>query len=161
MAAIETTGIDWLRVSPKYVMRELLGWGVWAVFFVAITVVVWVFTAEYGPWWLIPGAMALLALVQIPFAWRRARAIGYALRRDDLVFTKGILYQRLVAVPYGRLQMVDVQRDPFDRILGLASVKTMTASPTTDVQIPGLTVAESERLRDHLIAVAETRRAGL
>ena len=37
----------------------------------------------------------------------------------------------------------------------------VTAAATTGVQIPGLTQAAAEALRDTLIQVAETRRTGL
>ena len=160
MATIETSHIDWRRVSAKYVMRELIGIIITTLIFAAVAVVLGLALPRTW-WWLIPAGFALIAAIQIIFAWMRARAIGYALRQDDLVFKRGLLYQRLVAVPYGRLQMVDIHRDPIDRMLGLASLKTMTASPTTDVTIPGLPTAEVEQLRDHLIRVAETRRAGL
>ena len=83
------------------------------------------------------------------------------MRADDLVFRKGVIYQRQVAVPYGRLQLVDVTRGPLSRMLGLSELKLVTAVVSTGVTIPGLPLEESERLRDHLIAVAETRRAGL
>jgi membrane protein YdbS with pleckstrin-like domain len=37
----------------------------------------------------------------------------------------------------------------------------VTAAAATGVVIPGLTLADAEELRDHLVALAETRRAGL
>jgi len=37
----------------------------------------------------------------------------------------------------------------------------VTAAALSGVLIPGLPLAEAEQLRDHLVAVAETRRAGL
>lgn len=160
MAGIETSGIEWRRVSPRFVMRELIG-TILSLLMCVVAAVLIAIVVPDGYWWLIPAGIGLIPLTQVPLAWMRARAIGYALRGDDLVFTRGVMFQRLVAVPYGRLQMVDIHRDPVDRILGLASLKTMTASPTTDVTIPGLPTAEVEQLRDHLIRVAETRRAGL
>jgi len=92
---------------------------------------------------------------------RRARAIGYRLREDDLVLRRGILWQRMVAVPYGRMQLVDITHGPLDRAFGIAQLKLVTAAASTGVVIPGLTQDAAERLRDTLIAVAETRRTGL
>ena len=91
----------------------------------------------------------------------QARAVGYQLRRDDLVFRKGILWQRVVAVPYGRMQLVDITHGPLDRGFGIAQLKLVTAAASTGVVIPGLTQAAAEVLRDTLIDVAETRRTGL
>ncbi len=104
---------------------------------------------------------ALVAIVSLALVPRRVRAIGYQLRTDDLVFRRGIIFRRQVAVPYGRLQLVDVSRGPISRMLGLSELRLVTAAVSTGVSIPGLPHAEAEQLRDHLISVAETRRAGL
>jgi membrane protein YdbS with pleckstrin-like domain len=92
---------------------------------------------------------------------RRARAIGYRLREDDLVLRRGILWQRMVAVPYGRMQLVDITHGPLDRGFGIAQLKFVTAAASSGVTIPGLAQTTAEALRDHLIAVAESRRTGL
>jgi membrane protein YdbS with pleckstrin-like domain len=89
------------------------------------------------------------------------RAIGYALRDDDLLFRKGIMFQRMVAVPYGRMQLVDVTRGPIARAVGLSELKFVTAAATTGVVLPGLPEEEAEALRDQFVALAESRRAGL
>jgi membrane protein YdbS with pleckstrin-like domain len=89
------------------------------------------------------------------------RAIGYQLRDDDLLFRRGLLFQRFVSVPYGRMQLVDITRGPLSRALGLSDLRFVTAASSSGVIIPGLLVADAEELRDHLVAVAETRRAGL
>jgi len=45
--------------------------------------------------------------------------------------------------------------------LGLSELRLVTAAAATGVTIPGLPLPSAEELRDRLIAVAETRRAGL
>lgn len=161
MAALDHPQAQWRRVSKKYVFLELFGDVFMAVAFAAVAIGLAVFVE--APWfaWIWPAILAVIAVISGFFAARRARAIGYQLRDDDLLFRKGLLFSRLVAVPYGRMQLVDVQRGPVARLLGLASLKMVTAAAVTGVQIPGLPAAEAEQLRDHLIAVAETRRAGL
>ncbi|MBU3994865.1 MAG: PH domain-containing protein [Actinobacteria bacterium] len=106
-------------------------------------------------------AVTVGLLLSAAFAFRRVRAIGYILREDDLLFRKGIMFERVVAVPYGRLQLVDVTRGPLLRALGLASLKFVTASAATGVNLPGLRREDAESLRDRLVELAETRRSGL
>ncbi|GGA71228.1 membrane protein [Pseudoclavibacter endophyticus] len=161
MPAFDHPGAEWRRVSPKYVILELLGDLIFTVIFAAVAVFLAVFIEAPVIAWVWPAALSVGFVVSGIFAARRAKAIGYQLRDDDLLFRKGLLFSRLVAVPYGRMQLVDVQRGPIARALGLASLKMVTAAAVTGVQIPGLPADEAERLRDHLIAVAETRRAGL
>lgn len=106
-------------------------------------------------------AVVALFLINSLFAFRRVKAIGYILREDDLLFRRGIMFERIVAVPYGRLQLVDINRGPLLRALGLSTLKFVTASAATGVQLPGLTQADAEALRDRLIELAESRRSGL
>ena len=113
-------------------------------------------------WAWIPGGILLVILVwTLAIVPRQARAYGYQLREDDLVFRRGILWQRFVAVPYGRMQLVDITHGPLDRGFGIAQLKLVTAAAATGVVIPGLPQETAEDLRDVLIEVAETRRTGL
>jgi uncharacterized protein len=150
---------EWQRVSPKYIVVDVVGW---LIFGGIVT------TASFVPYWIgwslgwvLPTAFGAIFLLVIAFTPRRVRAIGYALRDDDLLFRRGILFQRFVAVPYGRMQLVDISRGPVARMLGLAELKFVTAAASSGVLIPGLPLERAEQLRDHLVAVAETRRAGL
>ncbi|MCU1420070.1 MAG: hypothetical protein JWR57_1239 [Mycetocola sp.] len=92
---------------------------------------------------------------------RRVRAYGYQLRSDDLLFRRGLLAQRFVSVPYGRMQLIDINRGPISRLLGLSELKFVTAAAATGVVIPGLPEGQAEELRDRLVGLAESRRVGL
>ena len=110
-------------------------------------------------------AALLVGLAVAGWLWwligRQVRAIGYSERADDLLVVSGILFRRLVLVPYGRMQLVDVRRGPLERYFGLATVQLHTAAATTDATIPGLPPEEAGRLRDQLAALGEQRSAGL
>jgi membrane protein YdbS with pleckstrin-like domain len=152
--------IAWRRVSPRYIVVDVVGYIVFAVIMVGAGSAVAYFTGL--SWlWLIVAAVAVVFIVTIAFTPRRVRSIGYQLRDDDVLFRRGILYQRFVAVPYGRMQLVDINRGPLDRLLGLSELKFVTAAAATGVTIPGLAEADAEELRDRLVALAESRRAGL
>lgn len=157
-AAPRDTG--WLRVSPKYIVVEVIGSLIGMAVFVGAFVIAYLFWAQ---WWALWAAIVIgvISLVSIAFEPRRVRSIGYRLRDDDLLFRRGIMFQRQVAVPYGRMQLVDITRGPVARALGLADLKFVTAAASTAVTVPGLPVEEADRLRDELVALAETRRAGL
>ena len=97
------------------------------------------------------------------FAWARRsqRAWGYAENDEDLLVTSGVMFKRLVAVPYGRMQFVDVQAGPLQRSFGVATVTLHTASAETASNIPGLPAAEATRLRNRLTELGESRGAGV
>ena len=147
-------------MSPKYVLVEVVGSLIGTAVLVGALLIanLWV-GLDWTVW--IAIAVGVASLVGIAFEPRRVRSIQYRLRADDLVFRRGIMFQRQVAVPYGRMQLVDITRGPIARALGLADLKFVTAAAASAVTLPGLPIDEAERLRDELVALAETRRAGL
>jgi len=151
---------EWRRVSPKYVVVVAVGNLISGVVAAAVATVLWVTGAI--PWaWALLIAVAVVTAIMLVIAPRRARSIGYRMRDDDLLFRRGIMFQRFVAVPYGRMQLIDIDRGPVGRMLHLADLKFVTAAASTGVTVPGLPEDEAAELRDRLVALAETRRAGL
>lgn len=116
------------------------------------------------PWAWLAGASAVLLVLAVAGWWtigRNTRAWGYAERDEDLYIKHGALFRELVAVPYGRMQYVDVTAGPLEQLYGIASVRLHTASPRTNARIPGLPAAEAARLRDRLSELGESQAAGL
>ncbi|WP_345803464.1 PH domain-containing protein [Microbacterium sp. AZCO] len=150
----------WHQISRKYLWVQLISSGIVLALVVVVVLVLWLVLGQLWP--LIPGGILSVILIwTMAILPRQVRAIGYQLRDDDLVFRRGILWQRMVAVPYGRMQLVDITHGPLDRGFGIAQLKFVTAAATTGVTIPGLAQTTAETLRDHLVAVAESRRTGL
>jgi membrane protein YdbS with pleckstrin-like domain len=151
---------EWQRVSPKYVMVEIVGSVIFLVIVCVAAGLLWLLLDQT---WaaVVGGALALITLISVAFEPRRVRSIGYQLRADDLLFRRGIMFQRFVAVPYGRMQLVDITRGPVARWLGLADLKFVTAAAASGVSIPGLAEGDADALRDRLVELAESRRAGL
>ena len=157
---LELQQTEWRRVSPKYIVVDVVGTLIFGVV-VVVGASVPAFVTANVFWWTLPASLAIVFIIVLALTPRRVRAMGYALREDDLVFRKGLMFQRFVAVPYGRMQLVDINRGPLDRAVGLSELKFVTAAATSSVTIPGLPEAEAEELRDTLVALAESRRAGL
>ena len=87
------------------------------------------------------GALAALWLVLGAAGWvvigRNARSWGYAERDEDLFIKHGALFRELVAVPYGRMQFVDVTSGPLEQPTGSPPC-TCTPPAPHDARIPGL-----------------------
>jgi membrane protein YdbS with pleckstrin-like domain len=126
-------------VIALFVIAEVPRTVAWIATAVAIAALIWL-------WWLIG---------------RRVRSFGYSERADDLLVTSGIMFRRLVIVPYGRMQLVDVKAGPIDRLLGVTTIQLHTAAATTDAAIPGLEPDIAAALRDRLARRGEERGAGL
>ncbi|WP_375386749.1 PH domain-containing protein [uncultured Microbacterium sp.] len=150
----------WHQLARAYVWVQLISTASVLVIVLAVALVLSLVLHQWWVW--IPAGIVLVILVwTLAITPRQARAYGYQLRADDLVLRRGILWQRMVAVPYGRMQLVDITHGPLDRGFGIAQLKLVTAAASTGVTIPGLTQEAAERLRDTLIDVAESRRTGL
>ena len=153
---------DWQRLSPAYrSLRRLTTVLTAPILFSIPAVIVGVLT---GNWWISALLWAIAAMIAIA-RWfvvdRNWRSWGYVEREDDLYITHGVLFRSLVAVPYGRMQLVEVGSGPLERAFGLASVSLKTASPETNATIPGLTPDEAARLRDRLTELGESQASGL
>lgn len=106
-------------------------------------------------------AVAVVTAASYVAVDRNYRSWGYSERAEDLLVTRGVLFRRLVVVPYGRMQLVDVTAGPIERRFGIATVRLHTAAAGTDARIRGLPPDEAARLRDRLSALGEARSAGL
>jgi membrane protein YdbS with pleckstrin-like domain len=153
---------EWRRLSPNYrKLRRLTTVLVAPILFSIPAVIVGALT---GLWWIsaiLWGIAAVIVVVRLGLVERNYRAWGYVERDEDLYITNGVLYRNLVAVPYGRMQLVEVASGPLERAFGLASVSLKTASAETNATIPGLTPDEAARLRDRLTELGETRESGI
>ncbi|MFI6981933.1 PH domain-containing protein [Embleya sp. NPDC050154] len=159
--ALAPPDLDWRAVSEQlYRMRRALLVGACAL----LALVGGGLLAWLVAWWV--GAVLALAGVGVA-AWglpairRNQRSWRYAERADDLLIAHGVQFRRLVVVPYGRMQFVDVEAGPLERRFGIATVTLHTASASSDAVVRGLPPAEAARLRDRLAALGEARSAGL
>lgn len=154
-------GNTWQPVSPQLrrlrraVLSGLTGTGLLAVVGYAV--------ATRWTWWLLLAGLALVLVFTAGWALvgRNVRNWGYAERDEDLYVKHGALFKALVAVPYGRMQYVDVTSGPLEQLYGIASVHLHTASPKTSASIPGLPRDEAARLRDRLTSLGQAQAAGL
>ena len=167
-STIDPTDVSFLRVCDKLITARLLQSGAIGLLLLAASTVPLILRMT-GVWGGFPGWLAwgLPVVVALSIAWemilipRQVRAIGYAERNEDLLIRGGIMFHRVMVVPYGRMQYVDVTMGPLERMLGLSTIHLHTASPGTNALINGLPAAEAARLREQLSARGEAKLAGL
>lgn len=153
--------IEWRRLSPNYLkLKMIMILTVWPVL-IAIAVVPLVLWVS-GPWWWIAltalGIIWLWRIIRQPHA---ARRWGYAETDTDVYITRGLAWRELTGVPYGRMQLVNVQSGPLERAFNLASVELVTSSTSGTIHIPGLSRDDAAALRDRLMERGELLQAGI
>jgi putative membrane protein len=102
-----------------------------------------------GQWWLLAvGALVLLAWTTIEWLRRTYTLDGEALRLEE-----GVLGRKLRAVPFDRIQQVELVRKPLHRLLGVATLRVETAggSRAAEVDLDVVTLAEAHSLRTTLL----------
>lgn len=160
----------WVRVDSSLSTYWRLLLLVNALILIGIVSVLWLFASQSEnsnlSTWVTPVSVSItLTTVVLVSVWlfiligRRVASIGYRLRDRELEVSSGIMFQRLVSVPFARMQLVEVTAGPIERIFGIAGVQLHTASATTNAKIPGLTPKSALSLRDSLNTFGE--QAGL
>jgi uncharacterized protein len=91
----------------------------------------------------------LISTIVLPaMAWQRFR---YAVRAQDLLVERGVLFRRTISIPLDRVQHVDTRQGPMERAFGLSNVIVYTAAGlSADGSIPGLDEEHAAQLRDVL-----------
>lgn len=107
------------------------------------------------------GIGLLLFVLGAVYALLRYRAWRFELQDDAIYLERGVITEIRTVLPYVRVQHVDTQRNPIERILGLSRVVVYTAgSRGADVAIPGLTADRATALREDLRTRASEHEGG-
>ena len=157
---------NWIRVEPALTTYWRVILTVLLAIVLALQVALLIFNGQTWDNQVMSIAVPLsIALVLLLFVWsyllvgRRVAAIGYRLEDRELHVSSGLLFQKLVSVPFARMQLVEVTAGPLERALGIARVQLHTASASTNARIPGLSAESAASLRDSLNTFGE--QAGL
>ncbi len=106
-----------------------------------------------GGRWPLPAGLAAVAVVVVaaPLVWWLPRLAfdrwRYELAETTLELRRGVVVETHTAIPYFRVQHIDITRSPVERALGLAQLVVRTAAASTDATIPGVAVADADELR--------------
>jgi uncharacterized protein len=103
-----------------------------------------------------PGLGALPVAILVGIAtWKipraRFRYWSYEVAPDALELRHGVLERVHSAIPYYRVQYVDINQGPIERALGLARLRVHTAAASSDATIPGIAADEADALRQVIL----------
>jgi putative membrane protein len=104
-------------------------------------------TSEIGWPSLILLALAAVVIIAV-FEWLGWRSFRYGIGARELVIESGILSRNRRAIPFERVQDVDIERGPLQRLVGLAKVKIETGGSASDEGLlDSITLAEADAIR--------------
>lgn len=98
------------------------------------------------------GAIGLLCFFTVlmdiaGFQWK-----GYVLREKDIIYRTGLIFRKIVHIPYNRIQHAEVNQGVLERGLDLAKLKIFTAGGSrSDLNIPGLLHNDALRMKSFIL----------
>ena len=85
------------------------------------------------------------------YSFKRYQNWFFQVHNDHLEINKGVIRKVSMVVPFVRVQHIDTNRGPLERVLGLSSLRVYTAgSKGADMRIPGLKKARAEEMQEDL-----------
>ena len=108
---------------------------------------------------LIPLSIILVLWVVLrPF--RIQSRIGYIMAADHIRITRGNLWRTDTIMPFSRVQHIDIDAGPLERLFGLSALIMHSAGThNSTVRLPGLPRADAEAMREHIRAEIRQDRA--
>lgn len=159
--------IDWVPAHPNYLKSKLLGLAcstVLGLLLCLLPLFLNLFLDANLPLWLVYGLPALSLLwnlLNLLLVTRRVRALGYSEQEDHLLLKYGVLVRKVQAVPYGRMQYVEVNVGPINNLFGLAELELHTASAGMTSHLRGITEEDAKHLRKVLTERGEKKKVAL
>ena len=145
------------RVDRRFILWRTLNALFWAIGVLGTLAVPYSFFEAIRPWLgpiiVLIGAIYLVNLVFMP-TWR------YLVHRwetsDEAVYVlQGWLTREWRIIPISRIQRIDTERGPLQQVLGLSTVKVVTASNEGGITIEGLDVQVAEETVRRLTEITQ------
>ena len=145
--------LEWKPLQPSYKRLLVLSSLLWCAAFIAgITIASpmaaiprWVPLAGYA-------TIVLITLLQLISIYKGFAFKGYALRMHDILYKSGWLYKKQIAIPFTRIQHVDIRQGLFERTFGLSKLNIYTAGGQgSDITIPGLLDDDARKLKEYIL----------
>lgn len=82
----------------------------------------------------------------------KALTVCYGVFKDEFIMRQGLFWISTTALPYTRLQHVNLSQGPLERKYQLITLKCFSAgSGEAEINLPGLPAEVAEQLRQHLL----------
>jgi membrane protein YdbS with pleckstrin-like domain len=116
----------------------------------AKTIILWVHV--------VTAFVAIWLIIWVP---KYYESITYAIDDKWLYAEGGVFWKRRSRLPISRVQMVDVNQGPWQRVYGLASLRVFTAATgQSTAELSFQNIENADRLRDHVLELVQKYRAG-
>lgn len=141
-------------LAPRVVTSWRIGAGLTMILPVLVlSTLAFVFLDRWG--WVVLGTLVAIVLLSVLW-YQPARYARWRWQLTDLAVDMryGVIVRRQETVPYFRIQQIDIEQGPLDRILDLATLQVTTASASGRATLPGIANDDAPAVRAELLARA-------
>ena len=80
---------------------------------------------------------------------------AYALREHDVLYKRGLIFRKTIALPFNRVQHSEINQGPIERNFNLAALEIFTAGGSqSDLTIPGLLNEDAQSIKAFIMEKA-------
>ena len=161
----QASSLAYESLAPTYARTMIIEWlAVWviiAVVNIGLNIFTPIDTLRSELWWVLV-IVGLLAASVFLWAPMVANARGFALRERDIHYKSGIIWRKAVSLPFNRIQHVELESGPLERIFKLTTLKFFTAGGgSADMKIPALSFSRASTLRAFVMEKAGVSETGV
>lgn len=98
--------------------------------------------------------LVLAAVIAVGYPRLKYRAWSWRLTPIALELRHGVVVRRHQAIPYFRIQQIDIAQGPLDRAAELATLQVTTASSSGGGALPGIAADDAPEIRAELLTRA-------
>lgn len=104
-------------------------------------------------WFILAECVIVVAIAFNLFILRKAWQFkGYALRENDISYRGGIVFPKIITIPYDKLQQVTLKQNPISKMFKLYAVEVVNgAQGMASLTIPGLTEERANQIKGIVI----------
>lgn len=113
--------------------------------------------SDFEGWWsyfiMIVTAIIVIFALTLFYTFLSFPKRQFAMRAHDIIYSEGLLFNKITTVPLVRIQHTEISRSFLERKLNLSTLKIYTAGATgSDLKIGGLNKDEAEKINTFLTA---------
>jgi membrane protein YdbS with pleckstrin-like domain len=145
--------IQFSQLDKNYIKSELIG----SAIFFSILCFILLFLTLWNRWWndwfFWPIWIGWVAWVStsVFFTFKNYKIAGYAVRKRDISYRRGVLFRTITTIPLNRMQHCEITEGPIEKMFELATLKVFTAGgSSSDLAIAGLNREEAHQIKQFI-----------
>ncbi|MFK7810693.1 MAG: PH domain-containing protein [Saprospiraceae bacterium] len=141
--------VDFQQLDKAWLKSTYIGIGIFFTFLLVPTFILPLFQGgEHPALFIIPLGWLFWLIIILLLTRKDYKIRGYSLREKDILYRKGVIFKSTTAIPFNRVQHVEIKQGPIERYFGLHTLEVYTAGgESSDLSIPGLQGETAQQMK--------------